>query len=595
MSRCFPFPPPGYERKARNDGEDLLEKEKLREKKHKKEKKEKEKREGKEKREKDRSDGKHREKKDKKEKHKDRDKDKEKDKEKDKDRDKKKDKEKDGERSNEKDWERSKDRSKASDEKRISRQTESHVGEKLIQREGKPKDNSVDKKFSGQIGGHKAEKLSQNSSLDEESKYVKESGRRNKDQSSGTGNRLENFSGADQKKDEGMFRLVVKDNSNLATGKEKERRTEDRTADVQGTRDGTKAGGNAMVQNNTAIVQTKLEALPRSLDKNVERKIEGNEKTKDRESDDIRGAKSKEKDKEKKSHGKDKDRDKEKKEDREKRKEDKQKKKEEKQKKKEEKEKKKEERAKEKIQLKNTELDKLRTSNKNDIVENHAIKAPQLPKDNNKKNGTPNDVNLKKRKDIETNGVLHAHEILPGKVAKTTSASHPSTQNGRILEPCQASVPASERKEASNNLKVDNKERKKNGIIVPQPSSVSPMKPKSATAVADPTSQQKVADPTSPQKVADPTFQQKVADPIVKASVRPPHPDSKYLSQIHSVPKMEEWSDYDDQDWLFSSDASRPKRPKVEASVVEEIPLVWAEAQQIGSADICALPYVVPY
>ncbi|GMN64196.1 hypothetical protein TIFTF001_033270 [Ficus carica] len=26
MSRCFPFPPPGYERKARNDGEDLLEK-----------------------------------------------------------------------------------------------------------------------------------------------------------------------------------------------------------------------------------------------------------------------------------------------------------------------------------------------------------------------------------------------------------------------------------------------------------------------------------------------------------------------------------------------------------------------------------------
>lgn len=26
MSRCFPFPPPGYERKARNDHEDLLEK-----------------------------------------------------------------------------------------------------------------------------------------------------------------------------------------------------------------------------------------------------------------------------------------------------------------------------------------------------------------------------------------------------------------------------------------------------------------------------------------------------------------------------------------------------------------------------------------
>ncbi|XP_024017572.1 myb-like protein X [Morus notabilis] len=549
MSRCFPFPPPGYERKARNDDGDLLEKEKQREKKHKKEKRDKEKGEGKEKREKDRSDGKHREKKDKREKHKDRDK--------------KKDKEKDRD--------KSKDKSKSSDEKRLSGQPDSHVGEKLTQKEGKQKDTSADKKFSGQIEGHKAEKLSQNSSLDDESKYVKEFGRRIKDQATGTANQLEKFSGTDRKKDEGMLRLVGKSTSNLAADKEKDKRTEVRTTDGQSTRDGTNVGGNAMVQNTTTTAQTKFEVLPKLLDNNVDRRMEGNENTKDRESNDKRAVKSKEKDKEKKSHGKDKDRDKEKK------KEDREKRREEKQKKKEEKEKKKEERAKEKIQPKITEPDKLRASNKHDIVDNHAIKGPQLPKDSN--NNAPNDVNLKKRKDVETNGVLHAHDILPGKVARTTpsSSSHPSTQNGRILEPCQASVRASEIKEASNNLKMDNKELKINGIIEAQPLSVSRVKPKSATAVADPVAESSSRPPHPDYSVS-----------------RPPHPDSKYLSQVYSVPKME-WSDYDDQEWLFSSNASQPKKPKVESSAVEETPLVWAEARQIGSADICALPYVIPY
>lgn len=196
-----------------------------------------------------------------------------------------------------------------------------------------------------------------------------------------------------------MLRLVGKSTSNLAADKEKDKRTEVRTTDGQSTWDGTNVDGNAMVQNTTTTAQTKFEVLPKLLDNNVDRKMEGNENTNDRESDDKRAVKSKEKDKEKKSHGKDKDRDKEKK------KEDREKRREEKQKKKEEKEKKKEERAKEKIQPKITEPDKLRASNKHDIVDNHAIKAPQHPKDSN--NSAPNDVNLKKRKDFETNGVLH--------------------------------------------------------------------------------------------------------------------------------------------------------------------------------------------
>ncbi|XP_057484404.1 uncharacterized protein LOC130770823 [Actinidia eriantha] len=73
MSRCFPFPPPGYEKKGGLGDTDLLTKEIHKEKRHKKDKKDKGKREKKEKKkDKERSDGKHKEKKDQKDKHKDR-------------------------------------------------------------------------------------------------------------------------------------------------------------------------------------------------------------------------------------------------------------------------------------------------------------------------------------------------------------------------------------------------------------------------------------------------------------------------------------------------------------------------------------------
>ncbi|KAJ0244349.1 hypothetical protein HA466_0189980 [Hirschfeldia incana] len=72
MSRCFPFPPPGYEKKIRTDESDSLIKEKQKkEKKYKKEKKDKEKKEGKDSKDKETSKDKHKERKEKKEKHKD--------------------------------------------------------------------------------------------------------------------------------------------------------------------------------------------------------------------------------------------------------------------------------------------------------------------------------------------------------------------------------------------------------------------------------------------------------------------------------------------------------------------------------------------
>lgn len=77
---------------------------------------------------------------------------------------------------------------------------------------------------------------------------------------------------------------------------------------------------------------------------------------------------------------------------------------------------------------------------------------------------------------------------------------------------------------------------------------------------------------------------------------KPPHPDVEYLSQVYLVPKMEEWSDFCDQDWLYSSNASKLKKLKPHGFEMEmTTPYVWAEAMQIDSIDTCALPYVVPY
>ncbi|KAL2486853.1 Uncharacterized protein Adt_31609 [Abeliophyllum distichum] len=123
MSRCFPFPPPGYERKHPPEDLDLLREEKCKEKKHKKEKKDKENREGREKRDKDRSEGKHREKRSRKEKHKDKN---------DKNRNKKKDEE-----------DRGKDKEKSS----ISE--ESAVAGKFEERNGESLHPTVHKKATG--------------------------------------------------------------------------------------------------------------------------------------------------------------------------------------------------------------------------------------------------------------------------------------------------------------------------------------------------------------------------------------------------------------------------------------------------------------
>ncbi|KAJ4954302.1 hypothetical protein NE237_011085 [Protea cynaroides] len=564
MSRCFPFPPPGYEKKARSDEADILAKEKHKEKKHKKEKKDKEKKEKKDKEKKEKKDKKDR-------------KEKQKDKKNDKDRD--------------------KDKDKTSDEKRI---------------EGRPE-------------GYKGEKIDQNSKGAEEikdSKFVQDLGRKRvRDAAKGTGvQMLENFAGTKQRKAEGMarvvendvdnntpegkekykvgadqrraevgmVRVVEKDVSNRVEGKEKnkdgmgrqraenmarvvgnvvnlvggkgknkdgmdqqradgmarvvenavnwaegkekneEKKNDDRKADVQRNRD-EESVGHAKVRNFIRVDQQRVEGMVRPMEKDAEKRLERKEKKKNKEGSDKKRDKHKEKDREKKSKGKDEDKSK-------------------------EKYKEKEE---EKIYYKNKEQDKLKERSKDPInTLNTKTSTLNFSRESSKSSDT--DGNLRKRKDIEMNGFLHGSDIRPNKLSRSASSSPLLTENGKKVEPCQPAIQfTSEKQGQPNNLKAEYEEHKVNGIIEAQRGSVRSTK-------------------------TLPTAQ---AIENGETSTKRPHPDLKYLSEILSVPKMEEWSDFDDQEWLFSSDSLQLKKPNVGSSVVEEIPQVWAEALRIESAD----------
>ncbi|KAK2973601.1 hypothetical protein RJ640_027511 [Escallonia rubra] len=604
MSRCFPYPPPGYEKKARPEDIDLLKKvnhfslifcvdkrglgvwgvgtgegkeekmgferavkvvlhkeqyvkrlllpcvlEKNRERKHKKEKRDKEKKE------KGRSDGKHREKKERKEKSKEKKKDKEKDRDKDREKSsatdekgvERKHEDHNGENLHPKEDERGKQKGNSTEERRAATQFESFDGDKFHRKEERGKEkisSSEEKKLVLPFQSHYGEKPLRTSPPVEEtesSEFVLELCRRIRDEEEATGSQLaEGYTGTARKKDEGIEKFAVKDSGMLAEGKEKynDKRV-DRKMDGQRIRDGSK---NGVVQNLGGVVENRVEGIPRSMD---ERRVEGKEKSKGREGDDKRGDKRKSKDREKDSQGKVKDREKEKK----------------------------KEKAKEKSEHKTKDKDMMKDLNKNAPIALHNETA-HLSQDCY---SAAAEGNPKKRKDIEMNGFLHDSELRPNKLPRPTS--HSLTENDKKLEPYQCSSPfTSDNQEAVNNLKVDktcdsqraannfkvdSKERKLNGITATHPLPVSSSKPSSSTGN--------------------------------QASRKSPHPDTKYLSQVLSVPRMDEWSEFDDQDWLFSSKKSPVKKPDVDSVGVKQEVRVWAEALQIESVDVFALPYVIPY
>ncbi|KAJ0971878.1 hypothetical protein J5N97_019837 [Dioscorea zingiberensis] len=644
MSRCFPFPPPGYENKLGDHGE-LLAKEKHKEKKHKKEKKDREKKEGKkDKKEKDRSKDKHKEKKDRKEKHKD--------KKKEKDRDKSK--------------------NRTSDEGRIEGQASAH-------NEGKLGDNS-----------RKTEEI-------KDSKYMEELGRRIRDEEKGATIRMVDSTGSIQKGIENIGSEIAISNSihrraegmeigaavndaikkrmdsmatgttavggtgqkgfeNMRTGNaninslqrrpeimgtdaavsgsvkrrientgtgsaisgmqdpiesitqtavfqkkteskstgtaisgslqkrmdskgigiaitsfgpnrtqsmvdsmavEKERSsvsklvpnlvgTEERKKNGMGKQgetdaekrieiDKERATGNKMLTNLIRMENRKINGLGKQVESIMEKRSETNDKAKEREP-----GRHKEKNREeKRSKRKDKSRHKEKE--------------------------KETEKMREKGELGNK--DKLKNTGKKDLVDDLSFK-PAVPHIDTENNTVP-DGTIKKRKDFEMNGALHENDERPHKLPRLASSSHLPVENGSTAELNHLITPNSfMRQRAFNSVSVkaeralDIQDRKANGIKEAHTSEVE-MKSLSASATAN-------------------------GEVYAK-----PHPDTKFLTKVYSVPKMDEWPEYDDQEWLFSNDNNQQKpRPKLE---VEEIPQVWAEAAQIKSADVFAMPYVVPY
>nr|GFA71090.1 hypothetical protein [Tanacetum cinerariifolium] len=134
-------------------------------------------------------------------------------------------------------------------------------------------------------------------------------------------------------------------------------------------------------------------------------------------------------------------------------------------------------------------------------------------------------------------------------------------------------------------------------IQTPPRSSTSPLvpRPKPPAAVVNKVAAAAAPPPTLFNKVAaaaaapPSTLINKKPPVPVKPPVKPPHPDTKYLSQILSVPKPDQWCGEDDQEWLFNR--KEGKKPPAEDPQVQ----VWSEAKHIESVDAWALPYVIPY
>ncbi|XP_055813571.1 uncharacterized protein LOC129883046 [Solanum dulcamara] len=679
MSRCFPFPPPGYEKKPRPEDGDLLKEEKRKEKKHKKEK-DKDKKDGKERRDKDRSDGKHREKKDKKDKHRDK---------KEKHKDKKKDKDKD----------KDKERSDLSEEAKVAVLPGASSGQKLPRGDQHKNEsiNSQEAKFHDQSHVQHAEKLFE-SSLPavetEESKYVQDLARRFRDDQKGAVSQLAERFPVESKRDEKTNSMYIKNSGNLANEKEKnkERSVYSNKMDGQQVRVEPRIGANAILPSFPEMEERKFHGLLPPLEENVENRRDEKEKSKERRDDKPRDKKKK-KEKDSKSHGKDK-------------------------------EKKKEEKGKEKSAHKKSEKDKSKDISKSNFVgvsnTNHQVAV--VLKDTI---AGVTEGNHRKRKDIETNGFLHENEVRPAKLLRPSS-SHQPTPNGKRLEIHQkADMLSSNKQGVVTNIQMINKEQSLNGTMKlsnkhgvttdiemgnmethQKTDLLSSHKQGVATNIqlinkdqslngtvrlsnkhgvatdiemgntethqkTDMLSSDKQGGATdiqvinkeqslngtiklfnkhrvatdiemgnkvrgvngtikSPNKHGVATdfevgnkergvngtikgqtltmskpktmalFKPKTssmspgADHIAETSKRPPHPDSKYLNQILSVPKMDEWSGFDDQEWLFGSKSTLVRKPDVCLDEVKDH-RVWSEALRIESADVYALPYVIPY
>uniref|UniRef100_A0A1J3F4I4 DNA ligase 1 n=1 Tax=Noccaea caerulescens TaxID=107243 RepID=A0A1J3F4I4_NOCCA len=176
---------------------------------------------------------------------------------------------------------------------------------------------------------------------------------------------------------------------------------------------------------------------------------------------------------------------------------------------------------------------------------------------------------LGKRMDLETNGLLYENGSEPNKVQRPVASPISSVENGRKLGACQTPPkPVSEMQGTVCNREV--KEHKINGFVDSQESKSRP-----------------------------PVSSVKVRENGEASAKKRPHSDLKYLDQILTVPKREELHEVDDdeKEWLFGQSGVRLlKKQRADSSTsLDETLQVWNKAFRIESADIVALPYVVPF
>ncbi|KAG0452586.1 hypothetical protein HPP92_025250 [Vanilla planifolia] len=570
MSRCFPFPPPGYEKKSWTESIDLLTKEKHKEKKHKKEKKDKEKREHKEKKDKDRSKDKHKEKKDRKEKHKDR----------------KRDKEKgrileDG---------RTEDRIDVRNELLMQKslpKAEEAKDSKLMEELGRrTRDDGASNRMVGSFTNssiqRKVEGMGAVAVTSQKERFADGSQKRNgvndlpienvssslsrswisstaafmeKERGKTHGNTAQTGSRGISRPMESVFGLVHRKTASSTAELDKrnfgQRETlsspftpgidkgkigstfaspclptqkKDEilglsTENVSSIR--TKTGGTSglppmekgrlqgceIFPLPCSSEQRKNSAIGQPLEKDGYQKVERKVKTEDKLSNDSKAPKVRDHI-EKKTKAKDNNDG-------------------------HHKDKKKEEKIVKKVEDVEEEYNKF----------SNLGPKPLAPHKDNKPGIFAPDGTTKKRKDLETNGFLHENDARPDKSPRLTSSPQPLL-NGRKLELHLAA-------QSKPDTTLDN-----NGNIKPPPTS--------GTLVEN-----------------------------GEVSSKAPHPDAKHLTKVYTVPKMEAWPEFDEQDWLFKRAASRqkPEAPPED----EDVPQVWARAMRIDSVDVFALPYVVPF
>lgn len=188
--------------------------------------------------------------------------------------------------------------------------------------------------------------------------------------------------------------------------------------------------------------------------------------------------------------------------------------------------------------------------------------------------------------------LLTESEIRPNKMQRP--ASHQPTENGRKPEPFPTpSKPSHDKHAVPNSVRMDNKERLVNGIIGTQKPSPSKPNTSAATPFSNEIAGASKTSHRDPNHLKKAKMVSKMEDPVAEAFRRPPHPDSKYLAEVLTVPKMADWPENDDQEWLYNNKG--PVNPKTGSLGPNEDLRVWSEAVNIESADVYALPYVIPY